>query len=140
MLHKDVSVEFTNFVCSCWNQIFQHLTNAFGGMGMLGIYWAIVMTMQPSLTTMKTVIKQPASKRSWIWLMHKGYQEKYHESGTQKEMQEQCGPGKESESSLARSFATQNRCLVVVRIRYSVSHCNLCQELWGKILSYVYTK
>ena len=91
MLHKDVSVEFTNFVCSCWNQIFQHLTNAFGGMGMLGIYWAIVMTMQPSLTTMKTVIKQPASKRSWIWLMHKEYQEKYHESGTQKEIQEQCG-------------------------------------------------
>ena len=55
MLDKDVFVEFTNFVCSCWNQIFQHLTNAFGGMGMLGINWAIMMTMQPSLTTMKTV-------------------------------------------------------------------------------------
>ena len=55
MLHKDVSVEFTNFVCFSWNQVFQHMTNAFVGMGMLGINWAIMMTMQPSLTTMKTV-------------------------------------------------------------------------------------
>ena len=27
-----------------------HLTNAFGGMGTLGIDWAFMMTMQPSLT------------------------------------------------------------------------------------------
>ena len=30
-------------------------TNAFGGIGRLGIVWAIMITMQPSLTTMKTV-------------------------------------------------------------------------------------
>ena len=33
----------------------QHLTNAFGGMGMLGIDWAIIMSTQPSLITMKTL-------------------------------------------------------------------------------------
>ena len=34
---------------------YQHLTNAFGGMGTLAIVWAIVMTIWPSLRTMKTV-------------------------------------------------------------------------------------
>ena len=47
----------SNVVCSCsdvesqWRG--QHLTNVFEGMGTLGIDWAIMLTMQPSLTTMK---------------------------------------------------------------------------------------
>ena len=50
MLHWDVVfVEFTNFVCSCSElerqSRFQHLTNAFGGMGTLGIDWAFIMTI-----------------------------------------------------------------------------------------------
>ena len=49
----------SNFARSCADvesqRRCQHLTNAFGGMGTLGIDWAIMMTMQPSLTTKKTV-------------------------------------------------------------------------------------
>ena len=33
----------------------QHLTDAFGGVGTLGIEWAIMMTLQSSLTKMKTL-------------------------------------------------------------------------------------
>ena len=45
----------SNFVRSCSGvqsqRRCQHLTNAFGGMGTLGIDWAIMMTMQQSLTS-----------------------------------------------------------------------------------------
>ena len=48
----------SNFARSCADvesqRRCQHLTNAFGDMGTLGIDGAIMMTMQPSLTTMKT--------------------------------------------------------------------------------------
>ena len=56
----------------------------------LGIDSAVMMTMQPSLRTIKSL--QPTSKIS-IW-----YQEKSHASNTRKKMREQ-GAGKESESS-----------------------------------------
>ena len=56
-LAKDDSL--SNFVCSCSDvrgqRWCQHLTNAFGGVGTIGIEWAIVMTMQPSVTKMKTL-------------------------------------------------------------------------------------
>ena len=55
---KDESL--TNFVCSCSNvgsqRWCQHLTDAFGGVGTFGIEWAIMMTLQSSLTKMKTLI------------------------------------------------------------------------------------
>ena len=45
----------SNFVRSCSGvesqRRCQHLTNAFGGIGTLGIDWAIMMTMQQSLTS-----------------------------------------------------------------------------------------
>jgi len=54
-LAKDDSL--SNFVCSCSvvesQRRCQNLTNAFGGTSTLGIEWAIMMTMQPSLTKMK---------------------------------------------------------------------------------------
>ena len=50
---------FSNFVPSCSDvktqRRCQQSTNAFGGVGTLGIDSAIRMTMQPSLTTMKIV-------------------------------------------------------------------------------------
>ena len=54
-----LQTSLSNFVHSCsdikslWRC--QHLTNAFGGMGILGIDWAIIMSTQSSLITMKTL-------------------------------------------------------------------------------------
>ena len=48
--------QFCPLLLRCWDpKEISTLDNAFGDIGTLGIDWAIVMTMQLSLTTMKTV-------------------------------------------------------------------------------------
>ena len=96
----------SNFVRSCLDvesqRRCQHLTDAFGGMGTLGIDRAIMMTMQPSLTTMKTVTV--CEEALHLRLISREATREWHEKGDQGQ-----GAGKESESSLARSLATRIR-------------------------------
>ena len=47
--------QFRPLLLRCREPRCQHLKNDFGVMGTLGIDWAIMMTIQPSLTIMKTV-------------------------------------------------------------------------------------
>ena len=107
----------------------QHLKNAFGGMGTLGIYWAIMMTMSGDATIPYNNENRNSLQASSSF---KRYREKSSASGMRKETREQ-GVGIESETSLTCSLATPNReaatspwhFLVVVRVRYSVSQFTL---------------
>ena len=120
----------------------QHLTNAFGGMGTLGIYWAIMMTMSGDATIPYNNENRNSMRASSSF---KRYREKSSASGMRKETREQ-GVGIESETSLTCSLATPNReaatspwhFLVVVRVRYSVSQFTL--GIPRKNPSYLHTK
>ena len=120
----------------------QHMTNAFGGMGTLGIYWAIMMTMSGDATIPYNNENRNSLRASSSF---KRYREKSSASGMRKETREQ-GVGIESETSLTCSLATPNReaatspwhFLVVVRVRYSVSQFTLGNP--RKNPSYFHTK
>ena len=71
-------------------------------MGTLGIDRAIMMTMQPSLTTMKTVTVWEEALH--LRLISREATREWHAKGDP-----QHAAGKESESSLARSLATRIR-------------------------------
>ena len=78
------------------------LDRCFWGMGTLGIDRAIMMTMQPSLTTMKTVTV--CEEVLHLRLISREATREWHAKGDPEE-----GAGKESESSLVRSLATRIR-------------------------------
>ena len=121
----------------------QHLTNAFGEMATLGIYWAGIMMTMSGDATISYNNENRKSLRASSSL--KRYQKKSHPSGMRKETREQ-GAGIESEISLTRSLATPNReaatspwnFLVVVRVHYSVSQFTL--GIPRKNPSYLHTK
>ena len=73
--------------------------NAFGGEGTLGIEWAIAMTMQPSLTKMKTLT---ACKQA-LW--DKSQANKMREQGAGKESESSLCPPPPTASPLTRMFA-----------------------------------